>query len=188
MKLLIMNKKKMSVLKIKIVHDTNNYLKNKYENQIKNLNDNLESNLHPDSGFDIYIPQDIEFDSLVNSKQTKKVDLQIQCAMYDSHGIPSGFYIYPRSSISKTPFRLANNVGIIDSGYRGNLGAYFDYYRPQVMNNLNFEINRENIEKISKGSRLLQICSPDLKPFRVVLVDQLDNTQRGADGFGSTGK
>ena len=167
----------MSVLKIKIVHDTNNYIKNKYENQIKQLNNNLESNLHPDSGFDIYIPQDIEFNSLVNSKQTKKVDLQIQCAMYDSHGIPSGFYIYPRSSISKTPFRLANNVGIVDSGYRGNLGAYFDYYS-----------NRENIEKISKGSRLLQICSPDLKPFRVVLVDQLDNTQRGAGGFGSTGK
>ena len=34
-----------------------------------------------------------------------------------------GYYLYPRSSISKTPLILANSVGIIDSGYRGNIKA-----------------------------------------------------------------
>ena len=95
--------------------------------------------------------------------------------MYDINGIPTAFYMYPRSSISKTPFRLANNVGIIDCGYRGNLGAYFDCFS-------------NSTEKITKGSRLLQICSPNLLPFRVVLVNSLDETIRGAGGFGSTGK
>ena len=95
--------------------------------------------------------------------------------MYDIHGRPSAFYMYPRSSISKTPFRLANNTGIIDSGYRGNLGAYLDCFSGST-------------EQISKGSRLLQICAPDLKPFRVIIVENLDRTFRGAGGFGSTGK
>ena len=37
------------------------------------------------------------------------------------------YYLYPRSSVStKTPLRLANSVGIIDSGYRGNIKAVFD--------------------------------------------------------------
>ena len=35
--------------------------------------------------------------------------------------------------------------------------------------------------------RMLQICMPDLSPFRVELVDDLDNTSRGAGGLGSTG-
>jgi dUTP pyrophosphatase len=95
--------------------------------------------------------------------------------MYDAHGYPSAFYMYPRSSISKTPFRLANNTGIIDSGYRGNLGAYFDCFS-------------NSTEQIPKGSRLLQICAPDLNAFRVIIVNNLDNTSRGTGGFGSTGK
>ena len=169
----------MNVLKIKIINDCSDfYLTKLYKKQIEKLDENLENNNYPDSGFDLYIPNDCVFLGLNETNQkveTKKVDLNIQCAMYDENGNPSAFYIYPRSSISKTPFRLANNVGIIDSGYRGNLGAYFDCF-----SNLT--------EVISKGSRLVQICAPNLKPFRVVLTTYLDNTQRGSGGFGSTGK
>lgn len=165
----------MSVLKIKIVNDKDNYLTALYEKQIEKLNENLKSNLHPDSGFDLYSPENLEFLFTPRSIQTKKLDLKIQCAMYDVNGCPSAFYMYPRSSISKTPFRLANNTGIIDSGYRGNLGAYFDCFS-------------DSTEQIAKGSRLLQICAPDLKPFRVIIVNNLDDTSRGAGGFGSTGK
>ena len=39
------------------------------------------------------------------------------------------FYVYPRSSISKTPLRMANSVGIIDSGYRGNLKFAVDAHK-----------------------------------------------------------
>ena len=41
--------------------------------------------------------------------------------------------MYPRSSIYKTPLRLANNTGIIDSGYRGNLMGAFDNISPVVI-------------------------------------------------------
>lgn len=165
----------MSVLKIKIVNDENYYLTTLYKKQIEKLNENLKTNLHPDSGFDLYSPKNLQFPSTTRRVQTKKMDLKIQCAMYDVHGYPSAFYMHPRSSISKTPFRLANNTGIIDSGYRGNLGAYFDCFSGST-------------EQITKGSRLLQICAPDLKPFRVVLVTNLDTTVRGEGGFGSSGK
>ncbi len=165
----------MSVLKIKIVNDEDYYLATLYKKQIEKLNENLKTNLHPDSGFDLYCPKNLQFPSTTRRVQTKKLDLKIQCAMYDNHGYPSAFYMYPRSSISKTPFRLANNTGIIDSGYRGNLGAYFDCFSAST-------------EQITKGSRLLQICSPNLKPFKVILVNNLDDTFRGEGGFGSTGK
>ena len=45
---------------------------------------------------------------------------------------PTGYYSYPRSSISKTPLLLANNVGIIDSGYRGNIKVAFDNYSQNI--------------------------------------------------------
>lgn len=163
---------------MKIVSDSEEgelYLSRLYIKQIEKLNKQLQNNSYPDSGFDLYIPKDYEFLFTEQTSQTKKVDLQIQCAMYDANGMPSAFYIYPRSSISKTPFRFSNNTGIVDSGYRGNLGAYFDCFS-------------NSTQKISKGTRLLQICSPNLKPFRVVLVNNLDETIRGAGGFGSTGK
>jgi dUTPase len=67
---------------------------------------------------------------------------------------------------------LANSVGIIDRGYRGNLGAYFDC----------------KYGYLEMGQRLVQICSPTLDPFHVVLTDSLTFTERGANGFGSTGK
>lgn len=165
----------MSILKIKIINDDDYYLTTLYKKQIEKLNENLKNNQHPDSGFDLYTPKNLEFVFTIHQIQTKKLDLKIQCAMYDIDGRPSAFYMYPRSSISKTPFRLANNTGIIDSGYRGNLGAYLDCFSGST-------------EQITKGSRLLQICAPDLKPFRVIIVENLDMTFREAGGFGSTGK
>ena len=85
------------------------------------------------------------------------------------------YYIYPRSSISKTPLRLANCVGIIDSGYRGEMGVVFDNIHDEII-------------EIEPYSRLIQACTPDLVPFGVKIVDaDFDKTERGAGGFGSTG-
>ena len=77
---------------------------------------------------------------------------------------------------SKTKFRLANSVGIIDSGYRGFLGAVLD--------------NISNEPQNTETNRLLQICSPTLQPFLVSIVNnekELGSTERGCGGFGSTG-
>ena len=95
----------------------------------------------------------------------------------------TGYYMYPRSSISKTPLRLANSVGIIDSGYRGHLMGMFDCL-PLAQAGESYTIQ--------PFDRLLQICSPDLGPIYVLLVDFENelggNTERGIGGFGSTGR
>ena len=86
------------------------------------------------------------------------------------------YYVYPRSSISKTPLRLANSVGIIDSGYRGELMAVVD------------NISKEDYV-VEEGQRLFQICSNTLLPFsNIKIVEELNNTVRCAGGFGSTGQ
>ena len=151
-------------------HD--NELIERYISKSQDHNNHVRENECPDSGFDMFVPEDM----LLISWQSNFINFRLKCCMVNNEtGRPTGFYMYPRSSISKTPFRLANNTGIIDSGYRGNLGAYFDCFSGST-------------EQITKGSRLLQICSPDLKPFKVVLVSNLNNTHRGAGGFGSTGR
>ena len=137
-----------------------------YQNKSKEHNESL-SGLHPNSGFDIGSPLSLQ----AEAGTLVKVDFKIQGAMYEDN-IPIGYYLYARSSIVKTGFRLANSVGIIDSGYRGNLMAYFD-----VVKNDNVEVYQ----------RLVQICAPDLRPFKVEIVDSLDETERGQGGFGSTG-
>ena len=97
-------------------------------------------NPHKDSGFDLFIPEyevnsfgvEKEYAYVFAKNRPKLIDLGIQCAAYEVSlnsalsPKPQPFMIYPRSSIYKTPFRFANNTGIIDSGYRGNLKAAFD--------------------------------------------------------------
>jgi len=130
-----------------------------------------------DSGFDLYLPEDKEF---VKDYVTK-VNFDIKCSaeIFDMHynkSRPTGYYLYARSSISKTPLRLANNQGIIDSGYRGPIIGAFDV------------INYEKNYYCNKGERLLQICGPNLLPIYVEVVENLgENTIRGEGGFGSTG-
>jgi len=154
------------VLKIKVLGDA---LKAKYQAKINSMD---FSATHQDSGFDLFCPNDIKCQgrSIIN-----KVGLGVACAM-ERDGKPCAYYLYPRSSISKTGLRLSNSVGIIDSGYRGELTAVVDNVY-------------ESVYDIETGVRLFQICTPDLSPFsRVELVDELDETSRGAGGFGSTGK
>jgi dUTP pyrophosphatase len=94
----------------------------------------------------------------------------------------TGYYIYARSSLSKTPLRLANHVGIVDAGYRGfNLGL-FDVITKDTTNS-DYVAN--------KFDRLIQICAPGLVPIYIELVDKeedlSDKTERGVGGIGSTG-
>ena len=142
------------------VQNCNPELQDIYRANALKHNDNMYHDNFPDSGFDVFVPKE-----QILSHENRE-------------NIPNGFCLYPRSSISKTKFRLANNVGIIDSGYRGNLGAMFDvvYSTEEV--------------KCEKHQRLVQICVPTLAPFKVVIVEsdsELSTTRRGGGGFGSTG-
>jgi len=124
-----------------------------------------------DAGLDLYCPGNLE----ILPGQTKCIDFKIQCeGLSDSNDRNVCYYLYPRSSISKTSFRLANSVGIIDAGYRGNLMAMID------------NISNE-VQTIQKGTRLFQICGRYLEPVHLYLVEELTETERGNDGFGSTG-
>jgi dUTP pyrophosphatase len=85
------------------------------------------------------------------------------------------YYLYPRSSISKTPLMMANDVGVIDAGYRGNIMA-------KVRN-----VSQKEA-RVTEGEKLFQICSPNLKPIKIKIVKNLSSSSRGDGGFGSTGK
>ena len=150
---------------------------------------NFKTYDHDDSGLDLVSPTD----DAIQESRFKLYDLKVSCALYQSVKIsegcnaeitnkliPSPYYLYPRSSMSKTRFRLANSVGIIDSGYRGTIKAALD-----ALPNKN---SRGYWFHIEKGSRLVQICTPTLQPIKqLIIADTLDVTRRNEGGFGSTG-
>jgi dUTP pyrophosphatase len=154
-------------------------LKEKYVSSALEHNSKIyEDPYYYDSGFDLYLPNYQTFNQGLN-----KVDYNIQCSsqmlyVYNMKHYDTGYYIYPRSSITKTPLRLANNTGIIDAGYRGNIIGMFD------------NISNKSCDYI-QYTRLVQICAPNLAPIYVNIVSSLDelgpNTRRGSGGFGSTG-
>ena len=138
---------------------------------IKTLYNDHEHFNNGDSGLDLFCPKTI----IVEPGTTKCIDLMIQCeAISDIDDRNVCYYLHCRSSISKTPLRLANSVGIIDSGYRGDIKAAVD--------------NRGNESyQIQKGQRLFQITGRYLEPIEVFLTDELSDSERGNNGFGSTG-
>ena len=84
--------------------------------------------------------------------------------------------------------RLANSVGIIDAGYRGERISAVDKTGVYGSNDIH-HIWGETLGPIKKFDRYFQICAPDLVPFAVQIVDSQDAlgaTARGAGGFGST--
>jgi dUTP pyrophosphatase len=86
------------------------------------------------------------------------------------------WYLYPRSSISKTPLVLHNSIGLIDRDYRGELIAAL----------------RNTSDKtyiINKGTRLVQALCPDIsESLSFELTNKQTKTERGENGFGSTNK
>ena len=126
-----------------------------------------------DSGLDLFVPED---HIIKSGELSHKIDLGISCeAFYSSNNNENiSYYLYPRSSIIKTSLRLSNSVGIIDAGYRGNIIAIVD------------NLDKKNDVKIESGSRLFQLCSPQLLTIEFKLVNELSETSRGNDGFGST--
>lgn len=133
-----------------------------------------------DSGFDLYCTLNVACE-----KSIYLLDHKISCAM-TYKGKFVGYYLYMRSSTPiKTPLRMANNVGIIDSGYRGNIKACFDIIGFQKHDN-------EVLFNFEKENRYVQLCPPDIgKPMKVVIVDSIGmlgkKNNRGIGGFGSTG-
>lgn len=154
-----------------------------------------------DAGFDLFLPKNEKNEDIWGDGTrffgrywvdvpVNKVDFKVKCCakLYtEGKARYTPFYTYARSSISKTPLRLANNQGIIDAGYRGNLIGMFD-----CLVSSDESLNSEYDWYMEKYSRLLQICAPGLVPIYVNIVDKIEDlgekTARGEGGFGSTGK
>ena len=119
-----------------------------------------------DAGLDLYVLENIHFEA----GETKAIKLGISCEPEDG----TAYYLFPRSSISKTPLRMANSIGLIDGGYRGEIMAVCD----------NIKTDAYTIEK---GQRLFQLVATDSSAITYELVKSLEITTRGMGGFGSTG-
>jgi dUTP pyrophosphatase len=140
--------------------------------RIKKLNENAVIPSYAKSGD---AGMDLVATSIISETQTQ-ITYGIGLAME----IPNGFVglIFPRSSVRKTRLMLSNCVGVVDSGYRGELQATF--------NKVNQNSQAENDYKI--GDRIAQIMIIPHPPIEFDEVDELSDTERGEGGFGSTGK
>jgi dUTP pyrophosphatase len=174
-------------------------LKEIYKSHVAKHNAELERDSFPNAGFDLFVPNETVF---TTDFKTVFMDLKVKAEMlyYDNTLLfpivesedgeetqaecvggfyTDSYYLYARSSFSKTPLMLSNHVGIIDSGYRGNLIA--------AVRKLPSDEPEYTVEA---GTRLFQICHASLCPVYVVLVSEseLKQSERGTGGFGSTGK
>ena len=129
---------------------------------------NNHSHFHQgDAGLDLFITKD----QVILPGTTARIHLGISCENMDS----KPYLLMARSSISKTPLRLSNSVGLIDAGYRGEIMAAVDNIK-------DFSFSLE------KGQRLFQLVSMNGDAIHFELVDTLSKTSRGEGGFGSTGE
>lgn len=88
--------------------------------------------------------------------------------------IPEGFagFIFPRSSITNKNLLLKNSVGVIDSGYRGEIKVRFHQLAVQ--------------DNYQHGDKIAQLVIMPVPYIDLVEVQELGQTQRGVGGFGST--
>jgi len=120
------------------------------------------------AGFDFYCLED----SLIDVKDTVMIRTGL------SVEIPKGYFmaIVPRSSTGlKTPLRLSNSMGIIDSDYRGEL-------------KLIFTNTSNSVYKVNKNDRLAQGFILPVLQMIIEESNELSDTERGEGGFGSTGR
>ena len=121
------------------------------------------------------------------------MDLTATSKWYDESGnvcygtglafeIPNGFagFLFPRSSNTKKDLILGNSVGVLDSGYRGEVVLKF---RPVMPLERDIEFGPREYEI---GDRVGQIAIIPVPQIEFNLVDELSTTDRGVGGFGST--
>lgn len=92
--------------------------------------------------------------------------------------IPEGYVglVYPRSSVHLIGCRLANSVGVIDSGYRGEIVLVFDIQ------------DDDTWLVYAPGDRIAQLVIVPIPTITVVEAEELSESERGTGSFGSSGK
>ena len=150
-------------------------------------------NVEGDAGVDLYFPKEVtipaksiglivplgikgEMVQSVSNQLTDNIPKELIQGMFGGvlKDRPMSYMVTPRSSISKTPLRMSNSVGIMDSGYRGEFMVPID------------NLSDEDFI-IEKHTRLFQVVNPTLDSIELEIVNKLSTSQRGEGGFGSTG-
>lgn len=124
-----------------------------------------------DAGFDLYLK-----DILVikRSLKTQIIDTGVHIA------IPAGYVglIQPRSSMTNKNFLC--HTGVIDSGYTGSIKIALQW--------IDDKSNQAMFYTFEKGARIAQLVIVPIPEIELKQVDKLEDTERGSNGFGSTGK
>lgn len=128
------------------------------------------------------------------------LDLVATSKAYDADGnvvygtglameIPDGYVglVFPRSSIARKHTTLTNAVGVIDSGYRGEIMAKFKptlhYHNGFIATGIN-----PNKDEYEVGDRIAQIIILPYPKIEFEMSDTLNDSDRGTGGYGSTNK
>ena len=122
-----------------------------------------------DAGYDLYADEDIA----IYPEDTKLISTGIAFA------IPDGYagLIWDRSGLGSKG--IHRHAGVVDSSYRGEV---------KVALSNNRSSHKDNIYFISKGDRIAQILFQKVPHFELVETEELDDTDRGSSGFGSSGR
>jgi dUTP pyrophosphatase len=134
--------------------------------------------IHPEAVIPSYAKNGDAGMDLVATSIISEEAFQITYGLGIALEIPEGFVglVFPRSSIRKTDLSLTNCVGVVDSGYRGELQATFRKHRGVVSTSY------------AVGDRVCQLMIIPHPTIEFNEVNELSNTERGDGGFGSTGK
>lgn len=132
-----------------------------------------------DAGLDLTCTE-IEFDSNTHT-YIYKTGLAVE--------IPEGYVglLFPRSSLYKTILHLTNSVGVIDSGYRGEIMVRFiNIFDPREKPETGFwQFPKEHYQV---GDRIAQLILLPYPQLIIEEVEELTESERGEKGFGSSGK
>lgn len=145
---------------------------------------------HPDdSGMDVYAVDDY----VIHPGETKLIPTGIKVA------VPNGYEIQirPKSGRAlKTKMRIANSIGTVDAGFRGELQVIIENIEPPIKDiTYDFDdsgrpiitsILRGSDMTIGKGEKFAQLVLMEVPKAVLFQVENLDDTERGNGGFGST--
>lgn len=122
-----------------------------------------------DAGLDLYAAKDV----VLQPGQRVMIPTGIAIA------IPQGYagFVQPRSGLAaKQGFSIVNTPGLIDSGYRGEIGV------------IGLNTDTQSEIAINRGDRVAQLVIQEVPVVELLEVNELDETERSSGGFGSTGK
>ena len=160
----------------KLLNNLGDDIKQQVEHNLNNFDVKIKK-LHPEAVIPSYAKDGDAGLDLVATEIVSNTTFDVTYGTGIAMEIPKGYVglVFPRSSVRKYDLSLSNCVGVIDSGYRGEIQATFK--KTDGLDSTSYK----------KGDRIVQIIIIPYPKVRFVEVDELSQTDRGEGGFGSTG-